>query len=187
MENIYQFMLKYMDAMMLAEKNGFKVDEHYRKALEFYDEIKRRTTEEQPVREDGLCKSCHKVYDTFMFGENREDVYRAFLQRWGITEEPHRVLYTSKTTVPSKKYVLAFFVDYNGEEEWARNGGNGERFYGSGQSNTRDEFWDEIRKQYENCYWTEVCDISDVYDEPESVLYEYHGFLYREFAIKKGE
>jgi len=187
MEDIYQFMLKYLDAMKLAERNGFSIDSHYHKALEFYDEIKRRTTEPQPAREDGLSKSCHKVYNAFIFGE-REDIYRAFLQRWGIMEDPYKVLYTSKTTIPAQKYVLAFFVDYNGEEEHARNGGNGERYYGNGTSTTREEFWDEIQSQYKDCFWTEVCDVSDVYDEPKSILYEFNGFLYREFVkSEKGE
>lgn len=187
MENIYRFMLKYLDAMKLAERNGFGIDPHHRKALKFYDEIKRRITEPQPAREDGLYRSCLKVYTTFMTYDHDENLYRAFLQHWGITEKPYRVFYSDKQTIPPQKYVFVFFVDYNGEGEHARNCGNGERYYGNGTSTTRQQFWDEIRAQYKDCHWTDVCDVSDVYEEPESVLYEFDGFLYREFVMKKGE
>ena len=181
MENIYNFMLKYLDAMLLAEKNGFHISEEHHKALEFYDDIASRAMESPPAKEDGLYKSCFKVYNSLMTHDH-ENLYEAFLQHWGIKEEPYRVFYTSKQIIPSQKYVLAFFVDNNGEEERARNGGDGERYYGSGKSTTRKEFWDEIRSQYKDCYWTEVCDISRVYDEPESIQYEFDGLLYREFV-----
>ena len=181
MENIYNFMLKYLDAMLLAEKNGFHINEQYHKALEFYDDIALRANETHLTKKDALYKSCFKVYNSFRILDH-ENLYQAVLQHWGITEEPYKVFYTNKQTIPSKKYVLAFFIDYNGEEERARNGGNGERYYGNGKSTTRKEFWKEIQSQYKNCEWTEVCRISDVYDEPETILYEFNGFLYREFV-----
>ena len=182
MENIYQFMLKYLEAMSLAKRNGFAIDGEQYKAIEFYDAIKNRANEPLSCHhEDSLDKACHKMYDKFMLSEDREKLYHAFLQYWGIHEEPYKVLYTNKSVIPAKRYVIAFFVDCNGEEERARNGGNGERYYGSGKSKTREQFWKEIQRQYKNCPWTWICNISNVYTEPESILYEFNGFLYREF------
>ena len=180
MENIYTFMLEYMDCLRQAEKNGYKISSDFHKPLKFYEEIKTRATEDSSFEDDDLCKACYKMYHLF-FNHQHKDVYSDFLKHWGIKEKPYKVLYVRKQAIPSRKYVLAFFVNHTEDEDQCRNYGLGERFYGNGKSETPEQFFEEIQKQYRDCDWCELLNVSEVYTEPEFVQYEYNGSLYREY------
>lgn len=178
MENAYEFMLKYMDYLSIAEENGYKIPDEFHKPIEFYKEIESRAEGLTPYQEDDLYKACRKMQRLF---SSDKDVYRAFLEYWGIQEKPYKVFYRHKHHVPCRKYVIAFFIQIDEDIEYPRNEGNGERYYGSGESETSEEFWEEIKACYAEDNTTELCEISEVYTEPEAFLYEYNGYLYKEF------
>ena len=178
-KNLSLFMAAYLDALSRVKKDGFKIDPNTLKILDYVEQIGYNMENDWPDK--GIYKACESLYST-MYADSAREQDKKILEHFGINEKPEQVLFDSKKDIPSKKFVYAFLIDYDSPDDQyghARNYGEGERFYGSGKSTTREEFLKELKETYKGCWWTEVSDVSSVCEEPEATLYEYRGYLYR--------
>lgn len=184
------FANRYLFILTECLKKDYDIlDTQILKILDFKKDIQARVVSECWDDNDKITKSCHNLFlqiyedkNLYRNGINMDKLDKGILEYFHVEEKPEFILYDKIERIPSRKYVLAFLVDYN-EDDYGRprNGGNGERFYGSGNSKTKEEFLQELKATYKGCNWTEVQGCSEVYTDPAATQYYYNGYIYTHY------
>ena len=189
------FANRYLFILNECLKKDYDIlDTQILKILEFKKDISARIISECWNENDKITKSCKKLFDQLY--DQKEIYYRGvdmskldskILNYFNIQEKPELILYEKIEKNPARKYVLAFLIDYNEDDYGRPRNGNGERFYGSGQARTKEEFLSELKATYKDCHWTEVQGCSEVYEDPAATQYYYNGYIYTHYDDTKNK
>lgn len=180
-QKISFFISRYLNIIQHLIKDKKDIDSQVLKVLDYKEELEERCVDNEWPNSDKLTMSVRKLFKD-LYDSNSYKTDENILKFLGVNEKPEFVLFDKIEQQPARKYVLAFFVDYDSEDDLyghSRNNGQGERFYGSGNANTKEEFIEEIKASYKDCWWTELQSVGEVQEEPECTLYYYMGYIYK--------
>lgn len=169
-----QYTLEYCEVVQRAYENGFvnkKIQTFINK--DFLGEIQRRI-KENDTTPDKFGQAIHVLHDEMcMIKDYRKRVER-YLQKLGLNNKPYEVLYTKKVEIPAKKYVC--LTKLYEDDSWTY-----EEFYGSGKSQTVDEFIQEFEDLYKGT-GVEIRGCDGPFTDPPCTQYYYNGI----YTISKG-
>lgn len=169
-----QYTLEYCEVAQRAYENGF-VNKKIQSFIDnnFLGEIQRRIKENDQTQ-DKFAKAIKLLHDEMCAIKSYQQRVEKYLKKLGLNNKPYEVLYTKKIEIPAKKYVCLTKVYEN--DSWTY-----EEFYGSGKSQTAEEFIEEFETQYVGSnIMIRGCD--GPFTDPPCIEYYYHGI----YTVPKG-
>ena len=136
-----QYTLEYCEVVQRAYENGF-VNKKIQSFIDndFLGEIQRRIKENDQTQ-DKFAKAIHLLHNEVCMIKSYQQRVEKYLKKLGLNNKPYEVLYTKKVEIPAKKYVC--LTKLYEDDSWTY-----EEFYGSGKSQTADEFIQEFEDLY---------------------------------------
>lgn len=136
-----RYTLEYCEVVQRAYENGF-INKKIQSFIDndFLGEIQRRI-KENDTTQDKFAKAVSLLHKEMCVVKGYHQRVKRYLAKLGLNNKPYEVLYTRKVEYPAKKYVCLTKV-YE-DDSWTY-----EEFYGSGKSQTADEFIQEFKDLY---------------------------------------
>lgn len=169
-----KYTLELCEVAKRAYENGF-VNKKIQSFIDndFLGEIQRRI-KENDTTQDKFAKAIKLLHNEMCVIKNYQQRVEKYLKKLGLDNKPYEVLYTEKIECPAKKYVCLTKV-YK-DDSWTY-----EEFYGSGKSQTAEEFIEEFETAYQGMdIMIRGCD--GPFTVPPCTQYYYNGI----YTILKG-
>ena len=138
----YKFTVELAEVATIAYQNGFVT----KKIQDFIDnnyltEAQKRLTSDDTTK-DKFAKAAMQLYNEMFMVVKYPRRVQKYLQKLGLeSDEPYKILYRKKVDCPPKKYVFVTKVYEDDSVSY-------ENFYGSGKSETVDDFIKEFEALY---------------------------------------
>lgn len=162
---MYEYTIEYCEVALRAYQNGF-INKKIQNFIDnkVLEEVQRRINSGDKS-DDKFARAAKILYSEMYMIKHYHERVKLYLKKLGINNKPYEVLYSKKVECPSKKYVCITKV-YE-DDSWTY-----EEFYGSGKSETAEEFINEFEILYKNT-GVELRGCDGPYETPPCTMYYY--------------